>query len=100
MLRGLTARQFHEWIAYAELEPFDEERADMRVAMLASVLANVNRDSKKKKEPYKIEDFMLKFGKAVPKPFVNKNSWQVNKAIAMAIVAAYSEPDRKRTRTT
>ena len=38
MLRGITVRQFVEWRAYADLEPFDEERADARAGMIVREL--------------------------------------------------------------
>lgn len=41
------------------MEPFGEERADIRSATNTMVLANANRDPKKKRTPYTIEDFML-----------------------------------------
>lgn len=48
-----------EWIAYYQLEPFGEERADMRAAIIASTIANVNRS--KGQKAYKVEDFMPRF---------------------------------------
>jgi len=59
MLSQMSWPQFCDWVEYAELEPFGEERADMRSALIASILANVNRDPKKKTSPYTIGDFML-----------------------------------------
>ena len=49
------------WAAYAELEPFGEERADLRAGIMASVYANVHRDSKRSKA-YSPSDFTPKFG--------------------------------------
>lgn len=46
-------------MAYSHLEPFGEERADLRAAMIASLIANANRDSKKHPSPFTIDDFML-----------------------------------------
>lgn len=48
-----------EWAEYYSIEPFGEWRADVRAALLASVQANMNRDEKKRPEPYGINDFML-----------------------------------------
>lgn len=44
---------------YSTVEPFGERRADLRTALLCTIFAEPNRDKKKKKEPYKISDFML-----------------------------------------
>ena len=43
------------------MEPRGEERADLRAGIVASTIANANRDPKKGK-PFKAEDFMPKFG--------------------------------------
>lgn len=55
MLEQMSSMELSEWMAYYEVEPFGEERADYRSAMIAWVLASVY--SKKGHKP-KIEDFM------------------------------------------
>jgi hypothetical protein len=62
----MSSKEFSEWMAYAQLEPFGEERADLRMAILASLIANANRDPKKKSSPYEVSDFMPKFEKEEP----------------------------------
>lgn len=47
-----------EWVAFYRLEPFGPEAAYHRTAILSSLLANINRDSKKKPEPFTPADFM------------------------------------------
>lgn len=56
--------QFREWMAYAKIEPFGEYRDDLRSGVVASIVANVNRDSKKHPEPFSPSDFVLQFGDA------------------------------------
>lgn len=58
MLREISARQLAEWFAYANLEGFGDRRADMRMGILASLIANVNRDPKRKPSPFKPGDFI------------------------------------------
>lgn len=58
--RDMTAAEFMEWCAYYTIEPWGEERADLRAAIVAATVANGNRG--KKQKPYKVEDFMPKFG--------------------------------------
>ncbi len=91
MLRGLTAEQFLGWLAYAELEPFDEMRADYRAASIVQMIANMNRDPKKHPKPFLITEFVLKFGEAeeVKKP---QQRWQDQKAIARMYAAMYDNP--------
>jgi len=36
----------------------EQENLDFRTAIIASIIANVNRDTKKKSTPYKPQDFM------------------------------------------
>jgi len=38
----------------------DEQANNMRVANVLCMLANINRDKKKKPQPYKVNDFMPK----------------------------------------
>jgi hypothetical protein len=67
MLDEITWGQFEEWVTYAELSPFSAEREDYRVASVVQAIVNVNRDIKKKRKPYEIQDFVLYFGDS-PKP--------------------------------
>lgn len=48
-----------EWMCYYDIDPFGEERADLRSGIVAATIANTNRD--KKDKPHKVEDFMPKF---------------------------------------
>ena len=56
----MSSRQLAEWIAYYQLEPWGEERADLRAGIVASTIANVNRSAKRTK-PYTPRDFMPRF---------------------------------------
>lgn len=60
MLREIPSTLLSEWMAFYQLEPFGY-RSDYEMhALIASVLAEINRNPKKKHEAYKIEDFMPK----------------------------------------
>lgn len=64
LLIRISSQELSEWLAYYELEPFGEERADLRMGILASVFANANRDPKKGRA-FKPQDFIPSFeGKA------------------------------------
>ena len=56
MLASISNIQFEEWIAYFEIEPFGD--AWLRTAMLASLIANANRNTDEKPEPFTAQDFM------------------------------------------
>lgn len=62
----MTGQQLMEWMAYEEVEPFGEQRADLRMAILAALIANINRDPKKKSRAYEPKDFMPRFGERSP----------------------------------
>src|SRR5262245_50633899 len=62
MLRSMTADQFIEWQAYADLEPFDELRADFRTATIVQFFANLYRDPDKRRTPFTLDDCRLKVG--------------------------------------
>lgn len=85
MLEAMTWAQFMGWSHYAGLEPFGEERADLRAGIVASVIANANRDRKKRPRPYEPTDFMPKFGKAQSsKEPITRERWEAMKARAKA----------------
>lgn len=63
MMNMMSAGELTYWQAYSSIEPFGEERADLRMGILASLIANVNR--KKGSKAYKPEQFMPKFYKTV-----------------------------------
>lgn len=59
LLQRTSSRELAEWMAYAGLEPWGESRADLRMGILASLTANINRG--KDQEPFKPSDFIPRF---------------------------------------
>ena len=57
MLEALTWQQLLGWLAYYEVEPFGEERADYRIGILTAAVHNALR--RQGSRPYKPTDFML-----------------------------------------
>lgn len=45
-------------MCYYELEPWGEEKADLRAGIIASTVANTARDPKKQQRPFTPADFM------------------------------------------
>jgi len=58
LLGRISSREIAEWMAYFQTEPFGEISAEFRMARIASILAETNRDEKKRKEPFSEKDFM------------------------------------------
>ena len=53
----MSAEEFVTWRAFDWLAPLGAEREDRHAALIASVLANVNRGSNQ--DPYSVDDFDL-----------------------------------------
>ena len=51
-----------EYVALDKRHKLEQERRDFRAALVCSVLANVNRDPKRKPKPYTPKDFMPEYG--------------------------------------
>ena len=62
LLARMGSDELTEWMAFYQLEPFGDFRADLRSAIVASTLANAHRS--KEGKPFTPEDFM---------PFVHKH---------------------------
>lgn len=61
MMREMTSPQLMEWIAYYTIEPFGEDRADIRAAITDITIAAAAANRKKGAKLPKIEDFIPKF---------------------------------------
>jgi hypothetical protein len=80
MLSEMTWDQLLEWHEYAQLEPFGEERADLRSGIITANIVNVliaaNTDPKKRPKLYKPSDFMPDFKKINRKvELMDQESW-------------------------
>lgn len=87
MLRQMGWATFQLWMAVRGLEPFGDDRADWQAAAVATVIANANRDKKKKPSPYRVKDFLLKFKSFGPK----RVPWQEQKAKFFDILKDHAE---------
>lgn len=57
--KEIDSREFAEWMAFGRIEPWGEERDDIRSAMLLQFLFNSFRGEKQKAA--KLEDFLMRF---------------------------------------
>jgi hypothetical protein len=64
LLARMPEREFLEWMAFYRIEPWGDERADLRAGVIASTVANVSGTVRKGQRPYRPGDFALKFGGA------------------------------------
>ena len=58
MLDSIPSDMLTEWIAYFRIDPFGEERADLRAGIIASTVANAFRSRGRSARP---ADFMPRF---------------------------------------
>jgi hypothetical protein len=61
LLETLSARELGDWAAFYALEPWGSEAAFLRTGIVTALIANTNRDSKRKPEPFVPADFMPDF---------------------------------------
>ncbi len=82
-------------MAYGQLEPFGEDRADLRAAIIAATVANANRDPKRQRRPFRVEDFMPRFGEEP----LRQDTWQSQLAMVEMLNVAYRGRDARGRRT-
>ncbi len=62
---AMSSHEFAEWKAYYSLQPFGEQRADLRMSILAAQITNVMTRSKESDPVVKADAFMPDFEKAL-----------------------------------
>jgi len=65
MLHKIPAWKLSRWVAFLNIDPQGEQRADLRAGIIASTIANVNRG--KNTKPFVAKDFMPDFSDVRPK---------------------------------
>jgi hypothetical protein len=96
LLERLSSRELAEWMAFAELEPFGEERADLRSAIVASTMANAWRG--KRQRAFTAEDCMPRFDRsdAVLSPQTAEDMERQAKRIAAILGGSIVEKERRK----
>jgi hypothetical protein len=59
LTESMTTEELNQWAEFYSLEPWGDWPRNLRTAHIVSVLANVNRDPKKRDQPYSLEECML-----------------------------------------
>ena len=94
LLERLSSRELAEWMAFAQLEPFGEERADLRSAIVASTMANAWRG--KRQGPFTPKDFMPRFDPKVLSPQTAEEMERQAKRIAALFGGAIVKKKRRK----
>lgn len=63
LLSRISSRELTEWMALDAIEPVGDRRLDVLAAIQMALIANINRDRKKRKNPYSAADFMPQWDK-------------------------------------
>ncbi len=82
----MSAREFAEWMAYYQLEPFGEERADLRAAIVAKTIADVNTPKGARRA--KLTEFMPRFER-------EEQTVEQQISIAAMLTAAFGGKDER-----
>lgn len=92
MLRELRPTELGLWLALWQIDPWGEQRADLRAAIGHSLLANINTDSSKRPQGWKPADFMPYRDREDDKPE------EVDESLRNALLAAVpARRDRDRS---
>jgi len=60
----MSSAEFGEWLAFDLISPGEPERSDLQAAVIAMTVANAHKG--KKKKPFALDDFILKFKSRMP----------------------------------
>jgi hypothetical protein len=92
--RRMPSSLFARWKAFDKLEPISLGwRGDYQAGIVASMLANINRDATKRPNPFLPGDFIPVFGRSRPKPKSKKDLYQNFRG--WAILAGAKAPEVK-----
>ena len=84
MLASMGSDELTEWMAYYQLEPFGDYRADYRSGVVASTFANAHRA--KDANPFRPEDFMPFLEKKKPQEEIPLNVARFNAMFSHKVV--------------
>jgi hypothetical protein len=82
MLKDLSVRECGLWAALWEIDPWGEERADLRNAITSYVIAEQKRQPKVRSTPYKPTDFM---------PYAQKDEKALSRDLSSRLKAVFKK---------
>ena len=83
----MSSYEFAEWMAYSQIEPFGQDRADLPAATVAATIANVHRPENR--EPYSPADFLPSFEPQ------EQQTWQTQLSLVEMLNAAFGGRDER-----
>lgn len=82
MQQEISSADFAELLAYYRIDPWGEQRDDLRTALLCSVIANALASGKGRR--FKLADFLLDFEAELKKPQTAKQMEAIFRAFTVA----------------
>ena len=90
---ALSYAEFQEWCLYYQIEPWGEDRADLRAGIVASTVANyAGRTRAEGAEPVRPADFMPYLDRESPEPLANAQQLTDDELAAWADAAVFGIP--------
>ena len=83
----MSSHEFAEWRAYAQIEPFGQDRSDLGAAIVAATIANVNRAENQ--PPFSPKDFLPDFEPREPQ------TWEAQLSLIEVLNAAFGGKDER-----
>ncbi|KKK76497.1 hypothetical protein LCGC14_2863030, partial [marine sediment metagenome] len=90
MLRAMSASTFRWWQASYDLDPWGDERADLRAASIVKMVHDVNVKRSARDKP--LSDFVIKIGKATPIDHRSKANQDRMEMMGAMIAGRFSAP--------
>jgi hypothetical protein len=90
----MTAVQLREWMTFMDLEPFGEDREDLRFGTISQILKNVHRDTRRHPKPFELSDCVVPGGDQFTQQQRPRQTWQEMKMIGL-MLTAQSEPNKE-----
>jgi len=99
MLSSISSRQFSLWRAYSDMEPWDEQRDDLRAADIVREIRDLRRS--RGRPPAKIEECMLRFGEQRDRSGASANETRGALSMLVALArASKAKREKKRGKST
>lgn len=101
-MQQMPAGLFREWQAFFLLEPFGSERAELHAASIVTAIAESNRDRKKRRKAFELQDFAMPAGAGLDhaaRPR-KEQSWQEMLQVVEQINAAMGGRDLRKKEET
>lgn len=83
----ISSSEFTAWVAYDRISPLGMRRVDILFARLMWLLAEVNRDQKRRRRPFSVTDFLPPWDPLAGAPPRKKTSNELLKMVELANAA-------------